>query len=54
MLKTQSPLGLTALPSGLLHVAPGFDRVVAQHPSDDRLPIAPHGSGFQFDPLGVS
>ena len=24
------------------------------HSSDDRLPTAPHGSGFQLDPLGVS
>ena len=52
--RPSSPHGLTALPACLLHVGPCLDRVVAQHPVDDRLPTAPHESGFQLDPLGAS
>ena len=52
--RQSSPPGLTALPAGLLHVGPGLDGVVPTHPSGDRLLTAPHGSGFQLDPLGVS
>tara|TARA_Y100000589_G_scaffold51489_1_gene42886 strand:- start:4138 stop:4443 length:306 start_codon:yes stop_codon:yes gene_type:complete len=45
---------LTAFPpAGLEHGFPGFDGVVAKHPSDDGLTLTRHCARFDFHPLGV-
>ena len=49
-----SPLGLTAHPACFLHVDPGFDGVVTQHPPHDRLATTAQWACLDLNPLGMS